>query len=152
MTHCIDLRQFRHEFKITTEDGSRVYRDIRRSDPWLLTLPCRLGHIYPHGGEFLGASTDRRGPTANRLASLPGVRVVQDGDDGVNVVFELDRFNQVAEIMGPRSRRRLSAEQKAERAERLRTHRFSSASQDAGSERRRVRAARADSEHQAKAS
>src|SRR4029078_10284998 len=114
---------------ITDESGSPIRRDGRHYDPWLLTIPCRLGHIYVHGGGFLGASTNRRGPVANQLARISGVRVVQDGDDGVNVVFHVDLFTQVAAIMKPKRRRRLSDQQKAERAERLRNYRFSAASQ-----------------------
>ena len=70
----IDLKtRFGKRYRITHDqahaaeygEGSRVH------DPWLLTIPCRHGHIYPHGGELLGASTDRRGSIARRLAALP---------------------------------------------------------------------------------
>jgi hypothetical protein len=78
-------------------------------DPWLTIIPCRAGHIYPHGGDVLAAWTDRRGPVARKLARLPGVTVHQDGDDGLTVLFTVDRFPAVAEIMHPRRRRQVSA-------------------------------------------
>jgi hypothetical protein len=42
------------------------------------------------------------------LAEIPGVRVTQDGDDGINVAFHVDNFDQVAELMKPRRRRKLA--------------------------------------------
>ena len=154
MTACIDLRKrFGEVYCIQSEVGTPMDRRRPRRDlnPWLLTIPCGLGHIYPHGGEFLGASTDRRGRAANRLASLPGVRVVQDGDDGVNVVFHVRNFHEIAKILKPRRRRRLSAEEKAERVERLRSFQFSPASQSSENDRRRDGAEQADSEDQCSA-
>lgn len=79
----------------------------RGHEPWLLMIPCRHGRIYPHGGAYLGASTDHRGPIANRLTALPFVRIVQNGDDGINVVFRVDDFDQIAELMRPKRRRKL---------------------------------------------
>jgi len=99
MLTYIDLDAiFGRRFRVCYEKSYRAERgeDGRRRDPWLLTIPCRHGHIYPHGGQDLAASTTHRGPIAGRLAALPCVRVVQDGDDGVNVVFNVADFDQVA--------------------------------------------------------
>ena len=87
---------------------------------------------------MLTASTSHRGPIAHRLANLPGVNVVQDGDDGLNAVFHVDDFDAVAEIMKPRRRRRLTPDQRLERADRLAKYQFSSATRDAGGKGRRV--------------
>jgi hypothetical protein len=59
---------------------------------------------------------------AKRLKALPYCRVVQDGDDGANVVFPVDRFEEVAAIMRPRRRRRLPERQRVAVAERLRKY------------------------------
>ena len=56
------------------------------------------GDVADDAVQQLGASTDRRGATARRLAALPCVRIVQDGDDGVNVVFHVDDFDNIAAI------------------------------------------------------
>ena len=140
MPTCIDLKaRFGARYRITHDqahaaeygENSRVY------DPWLAMIPCRHGHVYPHGGELLAASTDRRGAISKRLSILPGVRLLQDGDDGVNVVFHIKDFDAVAAILKPRRRRQLTPEQKAERTERLRQYRFSPASQNDSGDRRR---------------
>lgn len=140
MRNCIDLKeQFGHRYRVIHEESYRAERgdSARVHDPWLLTIPCKFGHIYPHGGELLGASTDHDGRIANRLALLPRVRIIQDGDDGVNVVFHINELPNVASIMKPRRRRVLTAEQRNQRTERLRKYQFSSATQSAGRDRRR---------------
>ena len=56
---------------------------------------------------------------ANKLKALPSTTVAQDGDDGATVVFHARHFDEVARIMKPRKRRRLSASERQKRAERL---------------------------------
>lgn len=113
MPTCIDLKaRFGHRYRVDYEESYRAEcgDSARAHDPWLLTIPCRHGHIYPHGGELLAASTNRRGPITNRLAALPCVCVVQDGDDGINVLFHASDLDKVAAILKPKRRRRLSPE------------------------------------------
>jgi hypothetical protein len=140
MAQCIDLmEQFGDQYRVAYEESYGAERgdDARRHDPWLLTIECQFGHIYPQGGNLLSASTNRRGPVANRLVALPCVRVIQEGDDGFNVVFHVSDFDEVAAVMKPRRRRRLTPDQRAERVERLRKYQFTPATHDAGGERRR---------------
>jgi hypothetical protein len=69
---CIDLKErFGQRCRIRYEDTSDR---SRARDPWLAMIDCRHGHIYPHGGDQLGDSTNTRGPIAKRLAALPCVR------------------------------------------------------------------------------
>jgi len=106
---CINLKeQFGGRFKVGYEESyfAQHGRHARIEDPWCMILLCRHGHVYPHGGETLAASTDRYGSTARRLAGLDCVTVVQDGDDGVNVTFHVDAFDTVAAVMIPRRKRR----------------------------------------------
>jgi hypothetical protein len=124
---CIDLKaRFGDTYRVVREASHTADRgdSARAHDPWLLLIPCLHGHIYPHGGELLGASTDRRGPIAKALASLPGVRVVQDGSDGITVTFPVAEFEAIAAVLKPRRRRVLTPEHR----ERLLTmganHRF----------------------------
>jgi hypothetical protein len=107
--NCIDLKaKFSKRYRIVSEDGN-----ARNTDPWLWTMPCKHGHIYPHGGERLGAATDKRGPLIRKLASIPSAVVEQLGDDGANISFDVADFKAVAAIMRPKRRRQLTAEQKA---------------------------------------
>lgn len=103
---CVDLKkQYGGRYRIENELGGH-----RITDPWQAVIVCRHGHLYPIGGARLGASTNHRGPVAKRLAALDCTTVVQDGDDGINVTFDVSHLRVVARIIKPRSRRRLSAE------------------------------------------
>ena len=140
MNSCIDFdAKFGRRFQVSYEESYYEERGEsgRLKDPWLRIIPCRFGHHFPHGGSYLGASTTHRGPVASRLAALPCVRVVQDGDDGINVVFHVKYFDAVAAMMKPRRRRRLTTDQRADRVEGLRSYQFTPAAHDAGDERRR---------------
>ena len=134
MKTCIDLKDlFGDRYQVVYEESYEAERgrSARGHEPWLLMIPCKFGHIYPQGGELLAASTDHRGPVANRLVNLPCVRVLQDGDDGVNVVFHVDDLVEVAKVMSARRRRKLSPEKRNEQTERLRKYRFGGAAHDA---------------------
>jgi hypothetical protein len=127
MSNCIDLKsRFGRQYQIAYEESYEADRGrhARSPEPWLVVIPCQFGHIYPQGGELLAASTNHRGPVANRLASLPCSALVQDGDDGVNVVFHVDDFAAVARVMKPKRRRALSPEKRAQQVERLREYQF----------------------------
>lgn len=107
MADCVDLKsRYGDRFRIAS--GELLIADrgenARGNDPCLRLIPCR------HGRDWLGASTNRRGPICRALAMLPGVRVLQDGDDGINAIFPVAEFDAVAGVMKPRRRRRLSPE------------------------------------------
>ncbi len=102
MTECIDLeKRWGKRYRLEYEGGAK-------GDPWLAMICCRYGHIYPHGGTFLGAATNSRGRISNQLSALPCVRVAQDGDDGINVVFDVADFDKVAKIIQPKRRRKIN--------------------------------------------
>ena len=132
----IDLQaSFGTQFKVGYEEsyygecGDRA----RTPDPWLMILMCQHGHVYPHGGTKLAASTNRRGAVARALAKLPCCNVHQDSDDGVTVLFDVADFPQVATLLKPRRKRQLSAEQMARLVEAGRPYRLSPGAQVAGS-------------------
>lgn len=137
MMNCIDLKdKYGHKYRVEHDES---YRAERGRDPWLLIIPCRHGHIYPYGGDLLGAATNCRGPVANRLKALPGVQVVQDGDDGINVTFRLEQFDVVAAVLKPRRRRRLSPEHKDKLVAAGAPFRKTAGCQNAGADGRRAR-------------
>ena len=127
---CVNLKQqFGKRYRVTYEEsyhadyGSNAFRQ----DPWFMVLLCRNGHICPWGGDLLAACTKSAGTIAKRLKALDFATIAQDGTDGVNVVFALDRFGEVAEIMQPRRRRRLSPKNRRAAAERLAKYQYRSA-------------------------
>ena len=118
---CIDLKTL-GKFRIEHESGKRG-----RDDLWLLVIPCRHGHIYPHGGDRLGFASRCRGPVANKVAALPGARIEQEAGDGLNVSFPVEMFGRVARIVGAKRQRTMTAEQRTAAAERLARFRFPTA-------------------------
>jgi hypothetical protein len=113
----VNLRQrFGDRYRIGFDpayDQRNVPRD--KLDPWAMTIPCRSGLIYPFGGTALAVEVDGHPGLARRLATLPGVRLHQDGDCEKTFVFDAADFDAVAAIVRPRVRRRchLSAERRA---------------------------------------
>lgn len=95
----------------------------RVEDPWLMIIPCKHGHICPWTETKLAACSNTEWATG-RLMRSPNVEVCQSGADGVNALFELKHFKEVAKIMKPMTVRKLSAEQKAACAKRLADYRY----------------------------
>jgi hypothetical protein len=121
---CIDLAErFGRRYRIEYEPAYQAQYGPRSrvDDPWLKILPCRAGHICPWGGAMLAAVTSTAGPTARKLAALPGVTIRQDGADGATLLFDVGAFSQVAKLMHPRRKRRpdLTEAQRAEVGRRL---------------------------------
>ncbi|MEX0677110.1 MAG: hypothetical protein WD063_08550 [Pirellulales bacterium] len=106
---CPNLRTLYPQFKIDRDPSAGP----REQDPWNWQIPCQFGHVYPHGPDLLGVSTNSRGAIAKRIAALDCVQVTQDGSDGINATFNLADANAVFAIIKPRKRRRLSDDQKA---------------------------------------
>jgi hypothetical protein len=116
MPTCINLKErFGRRYRVTYEESYRADRGdgARAADPWLMIVPGRYGHIFPHGGNTLAASVDGHPNVAGVLRRLPCCRVHQDGDDGeLTVLFDVGDFAKVAKIIRPRCRRQLSPEQR----------------------------------------
>ncbi len=121
MPTCLNLREtFGDRYRITYEESYFAERTRRTvEDPWLMILPCRNGHIYPHGGDLLGVSTD---PGHVQLAGivrrLPCCQVVQDGNNGeLNATFNVEDFDKVAAIMRPHRRQQWTEERRQQARE-----------------------------------
>lgn len=97
---CIDVKEL-GRFKVRLTDdhvkGNRI-------GPWDIEMVCVKGAIYPHGGSQLQAYT-ARSRTRNLLKAMGCVKVHQDGDFETAVVFDVQDFARVAEVMRPRKRR-----------------------------------------------
>lgn len=127
MPDCIDLKQrYGHQYRTVPEQSFRAERGdtARAVDPWLMTIPCQHGHIFPFGGSVLAVATNTRGGISKRLAALNCCTLHQDGDDGCNLLFDARHFARVAKIVKPRKRRRLSPEHRAKLLAATEGHRF----------------------------
>lgn len=126
MTPLEQLATLGKQYRVVTEDA--YFGDngdaTRADDPWLQIIPCQRGHIYPHGGNLLAVATATRGGTAKAIRAIPGVDVLQDGDDGINASFPVELFPQVAELMKPHRRRQFTQEERDRLAELGRAHHF----------------------------
>ncbi len=114
---CLNLKErFGRRYRVAHEAAISGQRERFPADPWLQVILCRNGHIAPWGQNLLAACTRKGGPIANRLKRLPFATVAQDASDGVNVVFHVEHFAEVAKIMRPRRRRQLTEAQRQQAA------------------------------------
>ena len=121
----LDLKELAHEhgYRVGLDESARL--DPARSERhWYYRIPCRRGRgfIGVHGPALLSAYA--AGPTACRLMALDGVQVIQRGDNEARVVFPPERLPEVARVLQPFRRRRLSPEARQAAAERITRHRF----------------------------
>ena len=120
----LNLKEFfGHRFNVGYDPAAETYAE--RQNPWMMTLCCMNGVIYPHGSTLL--AVECKGTTAKRLMDLPGVTVHQQGDMEWTLLFDVAIFEAVAAIVKPRKRRRLTEDQRAGNVERLKAFRFKTA-------------------------
>ena len=102
----------------------RVKKEIKTNSPdsWNFVMPCKLGHICPWGGTVLAACIDKHPLIIKRVSKLPFMTLHQHGNDGANLLFDVEHFDKVIKFMKPYKRRKLSEEQKAESVERLKQY------------------------------
>lgn len=108
---CIDLAaRFGRDYRVIREESYEAERPENRNGErvWLLVIPGRLGHVSPWDETQLLACTYCAGKTAKLLRRLPYAIVWQDGDDGANFIFPVEKFPEVAAILRLRRRRKLS--------------------------------------------
>lgn len=122
---CINLKErFGDRCKVEFDESYFAERpEFRAAEaPWLVIIPCQNGFVCPWGNDNLAACTNHRGRIVKKLKALPDTTVAQDGHDGANVIFPVDQLEEIARIMKPRKRRRLSDTQRRQAAERLREY------------------------------
>jgi hypothetical protein len=104
---CPDLRAlYGDRYKVGHDSVARSRSE--KADPWLLTLPCRFGTVYPYGRDRLAVEIDRHPAKARQVAQIPGVQLTQDGDREKTFVFPVELFDQVARVVRPYRRHRVS--------------------------------------------
>ena len=124
--NCINLRQaYGKDFRIGIDpayDARGLHLD--KLDPWCFVLPCRFGCIWPYGGSMLAVDIDYHGRIAKKVAELPGVRVLCDGHREKTYLFHVWMFDQVAALVLPQRRRKMSDEQKKVCIDRLKRFQY----------------------------
>jgi hypothetical protein len=113
MPTCVNLcERFGDRYRVRHDPAADA--PSQRKDPWTMTIPCRSGAvIYPYGGDLLAVEIDYHTHLAKRLAAIPGVRPHQCGDGERTFLFPVELFDQVAKLVKPRLKRRLTPEQRA---------------------------------------
>ena len=109
-----------------TDDHYKTYRlkleqGARPSDPYGWIAPGSRGHIYVHGPDTFGVATKGRCP---KLRAMPWLTIVQDGDDGFNAVFPVERLKTVARMIGAYRKRKLTPGQRQALVAHGAQHRF----------------------------
>jgi len=108
----------------------------------MMELVCRGRGvtIYPYGGDTLAVEVDRRPSIVARLTAIEGLQLHQDGDVEKTFLFDVSLFDQVAEVVKPRKRRRLTPTQR----QALAKHAFSCRDGAQKSTRKRARRPQGD--------
>lgn len=81
-------------------------------DPWMMVIPCRIGEIYPYGGDHLVLEVEGHRKIKAKLARLECCELYQDGDVFGSFLFHVDDFDEIAAIAKPHRRPQLSAERR----------------------------------------
>lgn len=102
---------FGKRFKIKLDEAAKSTVNGLK-DPWLYTIPCKFGHIYPISNKCLGFWCT--GVIINRRIQKdhPEIELVQDGDGEGVFRFTFDQFDTIAGYAKPKKKRRLSKEHK----------------------------------------
>jgi hypothetical protein len=139
---CIDLRErFGQQYRIGFDEAAS-----KKIDPWMQTILCRFGTIYPHGNENLAVEVDGHNRIAKQVGTIPGVVLHQDGDDEKTFIFPLSLFDQVAAIVEPKRVRRLTDEQKAKLLDAGQVYRFKDGAKEGFPERQAPEKPKGDQE------
>jgi hypothetical protein len=80
----------------------------------MMQIPCqgRGVTIYTYGAGTLAVEVDRRPRIVAKLMGIEGLKLHQDRDNEQTFLFQVSLFEQVAEVVKPRKRRRLTPTQR----------------------------------------
>ncbi len=116
---CVDLRPWakanRYRFRLEESYRAESSTHVRGDGRWFIEIPCRYGLIYPCGGENLLAYANR-GVKRHIAALGPDIQHYQHDGDAEVFKSPIERLDEVAAILKPRRRRKLTPEQVKEKA------------------------------------
>jgi len=123
---CIDLwRTFGRDYRVGTDpacDPASI--NIDKLDPWCFIMTGKAGTIWSYGGDLLAVDIDYHNSIAKKVRAVSGVSVLIDGDREKTFLFPLRLFQEVAVLVQPRRRRKLSPERRKAAAARLVPYHF----------------------------
>jgi len=93
------------------------YKIIKSKNPWDLQIPCTYGHIYPYSNNMLGFYCSGYKIKA-KIIRETDFELIQDGDTEGVFLFPPKRMKEMAKYAKPKSRRKMTAKQKADLAKR----------------------------------
>ena len=111
MPECINLKErFGEKLKVTYEESYEAERgpNAWAEDPWMMIIPCKHGHIYPHGGDTLIVETEGHFRIKAAMGRLDCCQVHQDGDDFGSFRFDVADMAKVAQVVKPYRKRQIS--------------------------------------------
>lgn len=120
MAGCIDISKFGYAYAVERDPAYKAEYGHKACvhDPWLLLIPCRHGHIYPHGGSRLAISLDPGHDRLKMRLLAIGCTLHQDSDDdGATLLFDAAILGRVAKVVKPKRRPRLSVDERKRRSE-----------------------------------
>lgn len=89
-----------------------------RGDPCMMEIVCRKGIIYLHSESHL--ALECKTYTAKEILSkVKNIRTHQQGDSEWTLLFLIEDFGKIAEVVKPRKKRILTDLQKTQAIERL---------------------------------
>ena len=123
---CVNLMErFGEQYKITFDPAyDPKHRPRELLDPWMMTVACRPGVIYPYGGTELAIEVDGHRFVRAALSKLPCCREHQRGDDCGSFIFDVEDFDSVAEVVKPKRRKQISEAERARLVAMGAKHRF----------------------------
>jgi len=107
---CINLQnRFGDRYKIKFDPSySPRNRPKHILTPWMMTLPCRFGIIYPFDKAQLCVEVVHHPVIAKRIMASGVAELYQDGDHEKSFLFLVSDFDQIAAIVFPCKRRQVS--------------------------------------------
>lgn len=128
---CVDLKdRFSHRYRIG-HDPAAKHEAAGMSDPWMFTIRCQFGEIYPYGGEKLAFHCTGNIVRQKVKEAFPDMEISNWTDDGEAVfIFHVDRLPEIAKFAKPRRRRQVSESERQRLAEIGRETQFSMAMRD----------------------
>ena len=123
----IDLTQYADRYILGWDEAKQVSGQPKEDIPWLRLIPGKFGKIFPWSETTFAAYVSGV-KKSKQAARLPFVTVVQGREPGcpeIIVCFSPECFDEMAEFVGARRRRRLSAEHRRKLVKAGAPHRFS---------------------------
>jgi len=107
------LERFGKRFRITFDEAFDP-RGKHSPDCWAMQIPCAFKGVtlYAHGGPRLAVEINGHRELARRVSLLEGVALHQNGDDEKTFLFDVAQFEQVAVLVKPKRRIRLTEERR----------------------------------------